>query len=176
MTKKTHRGQPRIFRDNQAGPVAKAFPLFLLQPVLQRIVRHVVKQHPELFERLEHGAQKTFLIDAKGIPFLLLLKPDPLNPSLVARSRHDEIQYDVLVSGKFATLLRMIDSQTDSDALFFNRDILITGDTEAIVLLRNALDDMETTLADDVAQAFGPLARPLRKGINIATKMTGAKA
>lgn len=176
MTKKTHRGQPRIFRDPKAGPISRALPLFPLQPVLRRIVLHVAKIHPELFERLETGAFKTFLIDAKGIPFLLVLKPDPNNPTLVARSRHDEIQYDVLVSGKFSTLLQMIDSKSDSDALFFNRNILISGDTEAILLLRNALDDMDTTLADDVATAFGPLAKPMRASINMANRITGARA
>jgi len=176
MKKKTRRGQPRIFSDPNAGAIARALPLFPLQPVLKRIVRHVTKLHPELFVRLETGCHKTFLIDAKGIPFVLVLKPEPDNPTLVAKSRHDQIQYDVLVSGKFTTLLRMIDSKTDSDALFFNRDIQITGDTEAILLLRNALDDLDTTLAEDVATAFGPLAKPLRASINMANKMTGARA
>ncbi len=62
----------------------------------------------------------------------------------------------------------MIDGQTDSDALFFNRKLSVTGDTEAIVALRNALNDMDATLADDVAVACSPLARPVRALFNLA--------
>lgn len=175
MRDKHKRDQPRIYKDSQARPVTKAMPLFAMQPILRRIVRHVATLHPELFERLDDSCRKNFLIDAKGMPFLLLLRPDPDNLMLVAKSRHEEIPYDVLVSGKFKTLLRMIDSKTDSDALFFNRDIMVTGDTEAIVALRNALDDMEATLADDVATAFGPLRGPVRASIDAATKIVGSR-
>lgn len=175
MRNKHKRHQPRIYSDSNAGPVSKAMPLFAMQPILRRIVRHVAQLHPELFERLGDSCSKQFLIDAKGMPFLLLLRPDPENLMLVAKSRHAEIPYDVLVSGKFVTLLRMIDSKTDSDALFFNRDIAVTGDTEAIVALRNALDDMDATLADDVATAFGPLRGPVRASIDAANKIVGSK-
>ena len=38
--------------------------------------------------------------------------------------------YDVTISGTFGTLLKMIDGQIDSDALFFNRELTITGDAD----------------------------------------------
>lgn len=53
------------------------------------------------------------------------------------------------------TLLGMIDGRYDGDALFFTRDLSVQGDTEAVVCLRNALDDMEGSVADDVAAFFG---------------------
>ena len=68
----------------------------------------------------------------------------------------------------------MIDGQTDSDALFFNRELTVTGNTEAIVALRNALDDMDVTLADDVAAAFGPLSRPVRTLFDLINRFAGA--
>jgi len=173
MKNKHQKGQPRLYRDPDAGPISRVLPLYPLQPILRRIVNHVTNAHPSLFERLDTGCTKTFLINAKDVPFLLVLKPNPASPSLVAKSRHGEIEYDVLVTAKFKTLLRMIDSKTDSDALFFNRDLLITGDTEAIVLLRNALDDMDTTLAEDVASAFGPFSKQVKATINMANRVTG---
>jgi predicted lipid carrier protein YhbT len=53
----------------------------------------------------------------------------------------------------------MLDGQSDGDSLFFRRDLHVEGDTEAIVCLRNALDDLEGSLVDDVASFFGKAGR-----------------
>ncbi len=143
-------------------------PLFPVQPLLSHVVRSVAGRHPELFARMGDACKKRFLIDPYNLPFFLVLKPDPDRPQLTAYNRGRTAAHDVRITGSFATLLRMIDGQTDSDALFFNRELSITGDTEAIVALRNALDDMDTTLADDVAAACGPLAKPVRALFNLA--------
>lgn len=137
-------------------------PVFVLQPLLEHIAVRVAQRRPELFARLGDSCKKRFLIDPTNLPFFLLLKPDPQKPQLTAHNRGSEIEHDVCISATFRTLLKMIDSQSDSDALFFTRDLQITGDTEAIVALRNALDDMDGTLASDVAASFGPLSRPVR--------------
>lgn len=143
-------------------------PLFALQPLLGHIVTTIARRHPELFARLGDNCKKRFLIDPNNLPVFLLLQPDPDRPQLRVHKRGQEIAHDVYICGSFMTLLRMIDGQTDSDALFFNRDLTVTGDTEAIVALRNALDNMDTTLADDVAACFGPLSRPVRGLFDIA--------
>jgi len=128
-----------------------------------------------LFARLGDSCKKRFLINPRNMPFFLLLQPDPDSPQLHAYNRGRHVEHDVCLSATFQVLLRMIDSQTDSDALFFNRDLIITGDTEAIVALRNALDDMDATLADDVADCFGPLSRPVRSLFDLASTMRSAK-
>lgn len=150
-------------------------PLFALQPLFTHIVSTIARKHPELFERLEDSAKKDFLIDPTNLPFFLLLQPDPQNPRLKAYNRRDDVAHDVYISGTFATLLRMIDAQTDSDALFFNREINVTGDSEAMVALRNALDDMEGTLAEDVAACFGPFKAPVRSIMNSINNRDAAK-
>jgi len=95
---------------------------------------------------------------------------------LKAHARGQEVEHDVRISGTLATLLRMIDGQTDSDALFFNRELSVTGDTEAVVALRNALDNLDATLADDVASCFGPLSRPVRALIDLTLKYASPKS
>ena len=150
----------------RSGPPAQGMfiplPLFVLQPLLRHIVTTVARKHPDLFERLGDSQKKSFLIDPRGLPLVLLLQPDADAPRLQAFNRHRLPPCDVRISGSFPTLLRMIDGQTDSDALFFSRALTISGDTEASVALRNALDDLDTTLAEDVVSCFGPLARPVR--------------
>lgn len=149
-------------------------PLFALQPLLDRIVATVAKRRPELFARLGDNCKKRFLIDPSNLPFFLLLVPDPEKPSLKAFNRGREVECDVCISATFRTHLKMIDSQTDGDALFFNRDLKITGDTEAIVALRNALDDMDGTLAGDVAASFGPLSGAVRTMFGLAGIQKGS--
>ena len=56
----------------------------------------------------------------------------------------------------------------DGDALFFSRDLMIEGDTEAVVCLRNALDDMDSNVIDEAAKAFGNTGIV---GLKLARKM-----
>jgi len=55
--------------------------------------------------------------------------------------------------------LQLVDADADGDALFFSRDLVISGNTEAVVTLRNALDDVDGSIAEDVADMFGPPGR-----------------
>lgn len=140
-------------------------PLFLLRPLFAAIVAGVAGRHPELFGRLGPEGGKRILIDPVNLPFVLLLRPYRYRPSLTPHRRSEAVPHDARISGTFLTLLELIDGQADSDALFFSRDLRVDGDTAAIVALRNALDDMEVPLADDIAGHAGPLSRPMRAAL-----------
>ncbi|MFV0359352.1 ubiquinone anaerobic biosynthesis accessory factor UbiT [Tropicimonas sp.] len=131
-------------------------PLLPLQPVLYRIVRHVARAHPELIERLGPHRRTSFLIDPVDLPFALHLVPDPKRLVLRAVYRRSLPAHGARISGSFLTLLSLIDADEDGDAVFFSRDLVISGDTEAIVTLRNALDDIDGSIAGEVAAMFGP--------------------
>lgn len=135
-------------------------PLAFLQPVLNRIATHVARTRPELFDRLGPHAGKRFLIDPSDLPFILVLTPERELPRMTAHRRHERPPHDAAIAGNFFTLLDMIDGSLDGDAMFFSRDLAITGDTEAIVALRNALDDFEGSALDSVVGSFGPLSGP----------------
>jgi predicted lipid carrier protein YhbT len=135
-------------------------PLFLLQPILGSIGAHVARARPELFARLGPHARKCYLIDPVDLPFGLALAPDPDNPVLWAYRRGQPPRHDACISGAFIDLFGMIDGALDGDALFFTRALRITGDTEAVVTLRNALDDLDGSIVDDVGGALGIFAKP----------------
>lgn len=135
------------------------FPAFVLQPILRRIVIRIAQRHPELFDRLGPHTQSTFIIDPIDFPFALCLQPDPTRPSFKAVQKSPLPDHDAKIAGKFLTLLRLVDADVDGDALFFSRDLMISGNTEAVVSLRNALDDVDASIAEDVANMFGPLGR-----------------
>lgn len=135
-------------------------PLALLQPILNRIATHVARSRPELFDRLGAHAGKRFLIDPIDFPFVLVLTPEPDLPRLTAHRRHERPSHHAVIAGTFMNLLDMIDGTLDGDAMFFARDLQISGDTEAVVALRNALDDFEGSALDSVIKSFGPLSGP----------------
>jgi predicted lipid carrier protein YhbT len=56
----------------------------------------------------------------------------------------------------------LLEGSADGDALFFARKIEISGDTEAILALRNALDDNAINLPRDLSPLAGPLAGIVR--------------
>ncbi len=132
-------------------------PLPVIQPILGHVVRSISKKRPELSNRLGLHKRKNFLIDPVNMPFVMVLRPDPADLSLRAYRRGHLPPYDARIAGTLLTLLDMIDGRLDGDALFFTRDLIVEGDTEAVVCLRNALDDVEGSIADDIADVFmGP--------------------
>ncbi len=143
-----------------ASPLSKgprfAFPTFVLNPILKRIVRKIAVQNPDMFNRLGPYKTSNFVIDPTNFPFVLVLRPDPDDLLLVACNRNSLPAHEARIAGEFLNLLRLVDCDLDGDALFFSRDLEVTGNTEAVVCLRNALDDVDGSIAESVAEMFGP--------------------
>lgn len=144
------------------GILTAPLPLFPVQPILRRMVREVTRKRPELFERLGPHIHSTYVIDVTELPFVLRLRPDPDAPGLTAHRRTEQLDPDARIAGPFSALFDVMDGAADSDALFFSRDISISGNTEAAVCLRSALDDLDGSIVEDLIQMSGPLYAPLR--------------
>lgn len=132
-----------------------------VQPILTRIVRRIAARHPSLFARLGPHQTTDFLIDPTELPFALHLRPDPEALLLRAVPRDAAPAAGATIRGRFLLLLELIDAEQDGDAAFFSRDLHVSGDTEAVVRLRNALDDMDGSLAEETAAMFGPPGRAI---------------
>ena len=141
-------------------------PLVFLQPIFDHIAAHVAAAHPDLFVRLGRNAAKRFLIDPIDLPFVLVLIPTTAKPYLKAYRRHDNPKHDAGIGGTFFNLLDMLTGTLDGDALFFTRDLRITGDVEAVVALRNALDDFDGNIVDVILSVFGPFSKAAALGLS----------
>lgn len=139
------------------GLLLRPVPLFVLQALLDRVVAHIAGDRPEIFERMGEKARCAILIDPADMPFVLVLRPNPAAPQMRVLRRGRASGHDASITGSFLALVRLIDTQLDGDALFFSRDLRIAGDVEAVVALRNAMDDVEGSIAADVAALHGPL-------------------
>ena len=126
-----------------------------------------------MYARLGVHARKRFLIDPTDLPFVLVLSPEVKLPKLRAYRRYENPAHDACIAGKFFILLDMIDGSLDGDALFFSRDLQVSGDTEAVVALRNALDDFEGSALDSVVASFGALSGPAGLALSVVRSIRG---
>lgn len=141
------------------GAVLRPLPLLPLQPLLAALARRLRDRHPGLFERLGVHAAKRFGLAPTDLPFAFVLEPRPAHPSVTAVRRLPP-GLDVRVAGPLAALLGMVDGSLDGDALFFSRDLEVAGDMEALLALRNAVDDAGIDLPGTALSLLGPLAGP----------------
>jgi O2-independent ubiquinone biosynthesis accessory factor UbiT len=140
------------------GLVLRPLPLLPLQLALQSVVRFIAMRQPALRDRLQSIAGSRIGIDPSDLPFSIVLEPHTSTIALtVVRNLRPETAA-ARIRGPFLALLGLIDGTYDGDALFFSRDIIIEGDVEAVLALRNAIDDAEINLADETVACVGSLS------------------
>ncbi len=142
--------------------VLRPLPLLPLQLLLQGVVVGIAKRHPQLLERLAACRGRSIGIDPSDLPFAMLLVPqeDAITLSVVRELGHGSA--DARISGPIVALMGLVDGTYDGDALFFSRDIAVEGDIEAVLALRNAVDDASIDLLHEAVAWAGPLAAVFR--------------
>jgi len=142
------------------GKLLAPLPLFPLQFILSRMVKGITQRRPEFFARLGPHIGSSYALDVTELPFVLLLKPNPQKPEMTAHRRSEKIASDASIAGPFMDLFKVLDGRGDSDAMFFSGNIKVSGNTEAAVCLRYALDDLEGSVIEDLLHMGGPVLIP----------------
>ena len=139
----------------------EATPLFLIEHAARALFDRLLAVHPGLFDRLgEHGG-KRYAFSPTDLPLHFLVIPAARRLTVSRRASPPEA--DAALSGPLALLLGLMEGRLDGDALFFARDLTASGDMEAILALRNALDDSAIDLPEDLGAIAGPLAPVARR-------------
>jgi predicted lipid carrier protein YhbT len=160
---------PRL--PHPVGLAALPLPLPPLNLLLGLVTRRMARAHPGMLRRLGDHASRRFLIDPTDLPWVLLLHP--ATAGMTAHRRNRPPPYDARIGGPLSAFLAMMHGAEDGDALFFSRDLTVEGDTAAVLALRNAMDDAELDLTEELAALSGPLAAPLRRVLARAERATG---
>ncbi len=159
-------------------PLALAMRPLPLAPVtlaLSQLAGRIAQGHPGLFLRLGPYRSARFVLDPTDLPFCLLLDLRPGQRGGVRLSAHRRApQAEARIAGPLAAFLGMMHGAYDGDALFFSRDLVVEGDTAAVLALRNAIDDAELDLSAELAGLAGPLGGLLRRAVDLAEKGSGA--
>jgi predicted lipid carrier protein YhbT len=135
-----------------------------LQALLRAVLRRLQARHADVFARLRPLGGAAFLIDPWDVPFKIVLRPGTQPPDIqVFRQETPPPEVAAVIGGALATLLDLLQGRGDGDALFFSRDLVFEGDTEAVLTLRNAVDGADIDIFEVVTSALGPLAPAARR-------------
>ena len=145
----------------------------LLQPIFDSMLAIIRRRHPDILERMADYADKPVCIDPTDLPFVILLDPNPEAPALTVRREIDPAEVAATIHGPLEMLIALAEGKVDGDALFFSRRLVIEGDTEVVVALRNAIDGAGIDLIEDISLQMGPLGRPFRGLAGAAVGLIG---
>lgn len=130
--------------------------------LLARLLRVLAERHPRAFDALREMQDARVLIEPVDAPVALMMRVGPeLSLHALPRGAEGAAGADAVIRGPYARLLDLLEGRIDGDALFFRRELTISGDTALILALRNTLDGEEMDLMADAASIAGPLARAL---------------
>lgn len=146
-------------------------PLAPLNLILSRLMRGMAGRHPTILRRLGPHAGARILLDVIDMPYPLLM--EPAFRRLSAHRRAALPKADAVIRGRLAAFLEMLHGGADGDALFFSGALEISGDTAAVLALRNALDDAELDLTEELSAATGRAAPILRPTLAMLARHTG---
>jgi len=130
-------------------------PVPVAETIANLAYQRVMVRHPSLFERLESYRDRMFCFVATDWSIAFLARPSERR--IAVRRLPVGEAVDVRVEAPFGVLLRLLQGDVDGDALFFSRDIDVTGDMEALLALRNSLDDAHVDLVGDILGTGNPL-------------------
>ncbi|WP_434722843.1 ubiquinone anaerobic biosynthesis accessory factor UbiT [Mesorhizobium sp. RIZ17] len=142
-------------------PTFAGLPLGLL---LTQSLRSLARREPRLFERLGEHRSARYFIDPTDLAFAFTVVPDGDRSVVRVVRKSETATSSVLIRGPLLTLLSLLDGTLDGDALFFSRVISISGRTEAVLALRNTIEDAELRPAD-LLGLRGHLARLVDAGV-----------
>ncbi len=131
-------------------------PLWLIERVARTIFSGVLRSHPDLFERLGDYRQTRYLFCPLDLPLNFLVVPAARTVQVSRKAKRP--LSDACIEGPLVLLLGLLEGRCDADALFFSRELSVTGDMEAMLALRNALDDSAIDLPTEIGSLAGPLA------------------
>lgn len=144
-----------------AGFVMQRPPAAMLQLLLRAAMRVMQRRHPGVFERLGVLDGTLILIDPVDLPVCLAMEFAAGGHDLRVAGASDEARASAIVRAPLLSLIDLMEGRRDGDALFFSRELVIEGDTEAVLVLRNTVDGEDIDVIDDLTSSLGPFARPV---------------
>lgn len=138
-------------------------PVPPLSSALTRAVRNLAHRRPDLFERLGIYKRRHFIIDPIDLPHVFRLIPNGEHATVEMFKRKDAPEGAARISGPLIILLGLVDGTYDGDAVFFTRDLVIEGDTDAVLALRNTMEEADLSPAEFLG--FNGRTRELVDGV-----------
>lgn len=159
MTGPRERGElPKV-----VAALLRPAPRLPLAIFLTQAARRQIHRRPELVERLGPAARVPIAVMPSDLPFSFRIVLDGARTRVDIVDREEAGRAAARIIGPLVILLGLLDGTYDGDAVFFSRDIVIEGDTEHVLALRNTIEEAELTPAD-FAGLSGAAANLVNRG------------
>ncbi len=150
------------------GLALRPIPIHMIDRLVQKISDDIQQKHTGLFDRLSDIEQASWLIEPLDLPYVFYLSLGENKLLIQTYTKSDTLPKAAAhIQASIENLLKMADGQSDGDALFFSRDLRISGSTEAVVALRNAMDASGINLEEEIIENLGILKPIAKKGLPI---------
>jgi len=123
------------------------------------------RNHPSLFAMLAACRKTRVLVELTDPPRRFVLQYGGGAPTLRVADDRTDVTVDAALKGGLEAMMALLEARVDGDALFFTRELTVSGDTAAVVTLRNILDRETISVLDEATSLFGPLRRMARAAI-----------
>lgn len=153
-----HQRRPQISAALLLGMILAPVPAKAAEAVLTIAAREISRRRWPAFGHLERESR--ILVDPIDLPWQFMLRLGRERPELSLVNGEMPPPCDAAIRAPFSALIALLEGRIDGDALFFSRDLMIEGDLERVVELRNAVDGAEISVIEDMSAALGPLAGP----------------
>ncbi|MDC7684435.1 SCP2 sterol-binding domain-containing protein [Asticcacaulis sp. BYS171W] len=150
------------------GILLSQVPRSLLERLASELETLLALRHPGLSDRLGEAEGRSYRFVLKDFPIDALAKVEKSRLRIGLLDKSAVAGEDVRVSGRLAALFELLQGERDGDALFFTRDIETSGNTEALLVLRNALESEEIDLFELLSVRWRPFHRTVRQGLTLA--------
>jgi predicted lipid carrier protein YhbT len=145
-------------------------PLPIAARAASLLFQQVLKSHPRLFDRLGDYRYSCFGFAPTDLAFEFVIRPAGGGIRTFRRGRAPEA--DARISGPLLLMLALAEGRVDGDAVFFARKLIVTGNMEAVLALRNALDDSGIDLVKLAGDMSGPIRRPVMGALSSIRRHT----
>ncbi|KGK00582.1 ubiquinone anaerobic biosynthesis accessory factor UbiT [Thalassotalea sp. ND16A] len=128
---------------------SQLIPDVIQQKTIELAINKVLKEQltdGEL-DFLEHAFLEIKVTDIKRSWFFTVIDEEI---KVSNDQRHSESASDVVISGEFNSFVLMASQTIDPDTLFFKRKLLIEGDVELGLAIKNMLDRIELSQLPDL--------------------------
>ncbi|MBB3593786.1 putative lipid carrier protein YhbT [Rhizobium sp. BK529] len=148
-----------MFVSSRLMAAAGIVPLPIAARAASLLFQQVLKSHPRLFDRLGDYRYSSFGFAPSDLAFEFVIRPAGGTIRIFRRGSAPEA--DARIGGPLLLMLGLVEGRLDGDAVFFARKLTVTGNMEAVLALRNALDDSGIDLVKLTADMSGPIRRPV---------------
>lgn len=148
-----------------AGLALRPLPVTFLSQLIAFFLRRMDRLYPEISSRMEPLGLCHFHIVPTDFWFSFMVTLDH-GKATAAVLRKEQFVSNVTatISGDLLSLMQLLEGSVDGDALFFSRQIMVEGETEAVLTLRNAVDSVDLSV-EHILAGFAPPLKPLFKEV-----------